>query len=242
MSRFDFMRELEGLLSTIPFEERIEALKYYNDYFDDAGAENEDKIINELGTPERVAAIIKADLQSEGGNRQDRGFFTEKGYEDTIYEEKKFEVIRPAEGEQKERTGEEGGNYNNKDAGSKNSTNIILIILICIFALPVGIPLVFSVFGVVVAIIAVVFALLFGFGIAGIVMVPVGIALMVFGLVRMGLPVLGLSLFGSGLIVMGLGILFVMLSAWLCKTVLPAVVRGVVYICRLPFKNRSVSV
>ena len=39
MNRDRFMKELEMLLSDISAEERAEALQYYNDYFDDAGAE-----------------------------------------------------------------------------------------------------------------------------------------------------------------------------------------------------------
>ena len=41
MNRIEFMEELSGLLQDIPEEDRMDALNYYNDYFDDAGAENE---------------------------------------------------------------------------------------------------------------------------------------------------------------------------------------------------------
>jgi uncharacterized membrane protein len=245
MSRFDFMRKLEGLLLDIPLEERDEALKYYNDYFDDAGVDNEEKIISELGSPERIAGIIKADLKDEGGSNQDRGFYTEKGYKDTIYEEEKFEVVKQGKVEQHDSNSWQNNtnNDNNTKTNTNNTTNtnIILIILICIFALPVGIPLFFSVVGIVISIIAVIISLLFSFGIAGIVMVPAGIAMIFVGLVKMGIPFIGLSLCGGGLVLLGLGILFVMLSVWLCKTVLPAIVRGLVSLFRLPFKNRSVS-
>ena len=92
MSRFDFMRKLESLLSDIPLEERNEALKYYNDYFDDAGVDNEENIINELGTPERIAGIIKAELRAEE-LRSGRGVFTEKGYKDTVYEKRNSRLL-----------------------------------------------------------------------------------------------------------------------------------------------------
>ena len=255
MSRFDFMRRLEGLLSDIPIEERNEALKYYNDYFDDAGVDNEDKIISELESPERIANIIKADLQAEGDNNHNRGFFTEKGYEDTVFEEKKYEVIKPSEGRQEDSS-------NSTNAGSTSSSNststsstasntfntssnnnkVALIILICIFAIPIGFPLLISAFALVFSAIVTVFALLFGFGIAGIVMVPTGIAMIFVGIVKIGIPIIGLTFCGGGLIVMGMGILFVMLSAWLSKTLLPAIIRGIVYMFKLPFRNRSVSV
>ena len=39
-------------------------MQYYEDYFDEAGPENEQQVINDLGSPERVAAIIKAGLDT----------------------------------------------------------------------------------------------------------------------------------------------------------------------------------
>ena len=40
MNRIDFMKQLESLLQNISPAEREEALQYYNEYFNDAGAEN----------------------------------------------------------------------------------------------------------------------------------------------------------------------------------------------------------
>ena len=63
MNRIEFMEALSGLLQDIPEEDRMDALKYYNDYFDDAGAENEKNVIDELESPEKVAAKNKADRE-----------------------------------------------------------------------------------------------------------------------------------------------------------------------------------
>ena len=38
MNREEFMAKLKALLGDIPADEREEALQYYEDYFDDAGA------------------------------------------------------------------------------------------------------------------------------------------------------------------------------------------------------------
>lgn len=65
MSRQEFMERLNRLLSDIPVNERQEALDYYENYFEDAGPENEAKIIEELESPEKVAASIKKDLFGE---------------------------------------------------------------------------------------------------------------------------------------------------------------------------------
>ena len=65
MNRIEFMTELAALLQDISAEERVEAMQYYNDYFDDAGKENEGKIIEELESPAKVAAEVKAGLKMQ---------------------------------------------------------------------------------------------------------------------------------------------------------------------------------
>lgn len=66
MNRVDFMQQLESLLQSIAPMERDEALQYYNDYFDDAGKENEQEVIGALGNPARVAENIRRDLLNSG--------------------------------------------------------------------------------------------------------------------------------------------------------------------------------
>ena len=56
MNRQEFMRRLDQLLEGIPEEEKREAIAYYTSYFEDAGEENEEKIIRELESPEKVAS------------------------------------------------------------------------------------------------------------------------------------------------------------------------------------------
>lgn len=65
MNREEFLRQLERLLSDIPESERREAMEYYQNYFEDAGPENEASIIEELGSPEEVASSIKKNLFGE---------------------------------------------------------------------------------------------------------------------------------------------------------------------------------
>lgn len=63
MNRADYMAALRRALSVLPEEERANALRYYEEYFDDAGPENEAKAAQELGDPEKVAAQILADYR-----------------------------------------------------------------------------------------------------------------------------------------------------------------------------------
>lgn len=89
MSRTEFMNELRTLLQDIPEEEREEALQYYSDYFDDAGAENEEQVIRELGSPQKVAATIKDGLGGQNRTESEEyREYRETGYQDTRYEEK----------------------------------------------------------------------------------------------------------------------------------------------------------
>ena len=84
MNRAQFMEQLEKLLSDISEEERREALEFYENYFDDAGSEHEAEVIRELGSPGKVAAIIKTDLDE---TRENTGEYTERGYRDKDVEE-----------------------------------------------------------------------------------------------------------------------------------------------------------
>ena len=61
MNRSEFFKKLEQGLTRVSKEERDAALDYYNEYFDDAGLENEQAVIEELGSPAQIAARIKAD-------------------------------------------------------------------------------------------------------------------------------------------------------------------------------------
>lgn len=61
MSKNEFIDRLAQLLADVSPEERDEALTYYREYIEDAGLENEEAILQELGSPEEIAAAIKVD-------------------------------------------------------------------------------------------------------------------------------------------------------------------------------------
>jgi uncharacterized membrane protein len=61
MNREQYIKELAHHLRKLPPEERVEALRYYEEYFFDAGAANEQTVIQGLGSPKKLAAGIKAD-------------------------------------------------------------------------------------------------------------------------------------------------------------------------------------
>lgn len=63
MRKYAYLARLEELLQALPPQERQDALNYYEEYFDAAGSENEEKTAEELGDPATVARKI---LEEEG--------------------------------------------------------------------------------------------------------------------------------------------------------------------------------
>ncbi|MED3802657.1 DUF1700 domain-containing protein [Lysinibacillus xylanilyticus] len=61
MNRASFLKKLQGKLQRLPAHEIDAALAYYEEYFDEAGEENEQRVIQQLGSPSHVASQIMAD-------------------------------------------------------------------------------------------------------------------------------------------------------------------------------------
>ena len=61
MNKGDYLSELHKYLKDMPVEERDNAMRFYMEYFDDAGAENEEGVMQQLGTPKQLAEQIMGD-------------------------------------------------------------------------------------------------------------------------------------------------------------------------------------
>lgn len=143
MNRKKFIEELAFLLQDIEDAEREEAMQYYEDYFDEAGPENEQQVINDLGSPERVAAIIKAGLD----NQFDQDIeYSEKGMDNSNYKQSR-EIIDAKIISEEETAADDNNDYQNNKRHKNNfrgnsDRNRILLIFIIIgavfLALPVG--------------------------------------------------------------------------------------------------------
>ncbi len=57
MTREEYMTALKNNIQSLTVDEQNEALQYYSDYFDDA--DDDAKVMEELGSPEEVAKIIR---------------------------------------------------------------------------------------------------------------------------------------------------------------------------------------
>ncbi|MGN0620854.1 MAG: DUF1700 domain-containing protein [Porcipelethomonas sp.] len=62
MNKYEYLAELRNHLSSLPKSEQDAAVKYYRGMFNDAGRQNEQSVIKNLGTPESLAdKIINTD-------------------------------------------------------------------------------------------------------------------------------------------------------------------------------------
>ena len=240
MNRIEFMTELASLLQDVPVAERKEAMQYYNDYFDDAGEENEQQVIEELGEPATVAANIKADLR---GDFQDAGEYTENGYTDARYEQKNMPTERESHKESQE---EYRGGYQSYEEQRPPRTSkilkIILIIAIILMAGPVIIPVALGIAALIIGCVVVLFAVFVALVIASIAVVIAGVSVFCVGIINL-IPELaiGLALVGTGLILSVLGVIATVASVRLCIIVFPGICRGIVWLCRKPFHRRVVA-
>ena len=229
MSRKEFMERLEKLLWNISESEREEALQYYNDYFDDAGEENEAKVIEELVSPEQVAQKIKAGLSDAASE------FSEEGYRDTRFESKDGELS----------AGQAGGEDSGRRAGRKKDTNfwkILAIVLLCILLLPVILPVGGGILIGVLGLAAGIIALFIGIVVAGFAILAAGLFVAGIGVAQaFATPAVGIALAGTGCLLTALGILLSLVTIWCCVKVLPWIIRGIVGLISYPFRKAGVG-
>lgn len=238
MSRKEFMEELESMLENIQDSEREEALQYYNDYFDEAGPENEEQVIKELGTPAKVAAIIKTSLQE---NINESGEFSERGYADPRFTIN-YEVVDSKESDNQNNDDTNHRTYNRERKAAKEASGgkIALIVIICILVIPVVLPLIGGLFGLLMGILGVALCVFVSIAVAAVAFCIGGVAVFSVGIVTLfTTPVVGVFSCGVGLMLLGVGILLVLLTAQICCRFIPWLIRGLINICRVPLKRRG---
>ena len=216
MSKDEFLNRLSFLLCDISFEEREEALSYYREYIEDAGLENEEAIVNELGSVEHLAQEIKNGLSNK--NNPDFDY------------RRTFAALEPKAtytGGTQQETYE---HYTDIDTIKKerNKSHLLLAIIALAFLSPIWFPIVGTVFSAVLTVILAIFGIVLGLGITGVVMAIVGVVLFICGLVQLlSAPLVGIALIGASMIVVALGLLFLVFIIWACSTVIPFCINGI---------------
>ena len=239
MNREQFIERLAFLLSGIPEEERDGVLDYYNDYFDEAGMDDEEDVARRLGTPETVASVILASMK-EG--HEENGEFTENGFEDQRFSDvRKYPdilhdvpAVTPNKGdENQQQTGTQNGygqygyyqnnNYQNNNYQNSNYYNngyyqnnykkpmskSTKTIIIVIVCLCLSPLLLPLAGGIVAAVLGVILSVLGVFVALGV----VGAVLVVVGLATGFVGLLNATVPGAALLVAGLGIVIAALGA-----------------------------
>lgn len=238
MNKTEFMEKLEYLLSDIPEEDKVDALAYYRDYLEEAG-DRADKAIEEFGSPERIAAIIRSDL---AGGMEEGGAFTERGYEDERFRDPNFAVAKrydlPDEREEKGQwtsTGQgteenrEQKNQPKKPPRTSRTLKVVLWIILIIVASPIllgaggaAMGLAAGMLGLLVGAIAFLAALTLALFLGGFALCALGIISMVSWFPG------GLLLLGAGVVVMGIAVLSLLVSILFYGKFLPWLVRCVI--------------
>lgn len=152
MTKAEFLQELERELAGVSAQEREEALKFYREFFEEAGEEREEEVLRELGSPHRIANLIRANLGTQD-------------------EESSFENEQPQYTEQSEPQAAEPRTESDSHPplpplpaayAKKPRGNTIGWVILIIVTFPIWSGIVFGLFGAVMGIVGGVIGLAFG--------------------------------------------------------------------------------
>ena len=214
MNAYEYLQALRAALAVLPDDEIDSAMRYYEDYFLDAGDENAAQVIEQLGPPEQVAEAILRDYTGVARRRPER------------FEEEKAQTVDGVP------LGRDG-----KPLTRKKGINPWMLACIVLLALIFG-PIAVAVIG---AIIVAVVGLVIGIA-ACVVAVPAatligGGALVLFSFLLWATPASALATLGAGLVVGAIGLLLVLLVIKLCILFVPPIIRGLVALIRWPIEK-----
>jgi|GEM_PF-402443 len=214
MNAYEYLQALRAALAVLPDDEIDSAMRYYEDYFLDAGDENAAQVIEQLGPPEQVAEAILRDYTGVARRRPER------------FEEEKAQTVDGVP------LGRDG-----KPLTRKKGINPWMLACIVLLALIFG-PVAVAVIG---AIIVAVVGLVIGIA-ACVVAVPAatligGGALVLFSFLLWATPASALATLGAGLTVGAVGLLLVLLVIKLCILFVPPIIRGLVALIRWPIQK-----
>ena len=221
MNRQEFMSRLEYLLRGIPEEERADALAYYNDYFEEAGAENEYQVIQELGSPEQVAQTILSNVQQENCEhmRQDYGS-----------PEAEWNHTKQNYSNEYDNSSERWSAQTVTEEKKKMSTSTkVLLIVVIILTFPLWIGVVAGLFGGLVGLLGGLFGVIVGFGATAIGFVAGGVGCIWVGITQFAMfPATALASVSVGAFMVSVGLLLALLCTMLVGVWIPKLVKAIV--------------
>lgn len=214
MDKKEFLEQLSNSLGSLPKEERDEALLYYEEFFEDAGTVYEQDVINELGSPQKLAESIMNDsaINDERGlvlkqnyteNTKSKGNSTSYKSENKTYNNIGNSTSYKSEGKTYSNT----QNANNSGANTqentqkpqqKDNTSLIVGIIILAVTAPIWASVLGSILAVILSVILTVATTVLTLGVLGIVLFFVGIVYL-FITPSAGLVFLGVSFVSLGI-------------------------------------------
>lgn len=219
MKKEEFLRRLEELLMNVSESDRLDAIAYYSDYFDEAGEENEQIVIRELGSPEKVADTIRENLGATGYNTS-RDYDAPRDYEDP----------RAEKTDRYESAGEHqsSGNYTAHTA-PKQEKPWFWILLVVILTFPFWIGIVAGLFGCLVGLLGCLLGITVALMASGIGIGTGGVVCFVVGIFRVAAtPAEGIITIGVGALMIAVALLLLLLFAWLAFKWIPEGVKAIV--------------
>lgn len=196
--REQFLNELERLLCNISREERDEAMAFYRSYFEDAGENNEENIIKELESPEKVAESICESLGDETATAEER-YGQNLAYRNVQY------------------SGNMAGTVQTPQKKETNVAAVILLVVVLVLTSPIWL----SVLAVLLAVLATVGAVVISALVAGVVIAVASFTVMAAGSTAAGFLSLGIAF-----LLLALGILVGIACVWILGKGVPALCKG----------------
>lgn len=172
MDKYEFIRRLENALSGLSDEEKSSALNYYKELFEDAGGDNAQELISNLGSPESIA--------------------------ENIIRESGTVIYSASESGSTAQSAPQSAAETGKKKGKRTALEIVLIIALLVVTFPLWIGFVIVGAAILFALLVVAFAVMLAIGIAGVVLFGTGITT-IFSSFGIGTLLLGLGLLIIGI-------------------------------------------
>lgn len=211
MTREEFLRRLNELLSDVTDEERAEAIRFYEEYLDDAGPEQEAQVLAELGSPEKVAAIIRANVPGSRVQPEPQAAQAQSGPAAPGAGAAAAIPLPPYA---------RPGAVPPAPPRKGMSDRTILLIILAVVLFPLWIGLAGTIFGILMGLVGAAFGLFFG-GVGTVVGIVAVLAANTPAAFAAGWPT-GLFMMGLCLLGLALGIALIAAAVWLVAWLLPA--------------------
>jgi uncharacterized membrane protein len=213
MDRTTYLQELEKELGGLTDIDRQNVLAYYNEFLEDAESEGQMDANAVLGSPHTLAAQIKADIAMGDLGNGSTGHTPPSASNTTtppIPPERT--VAPPAE--------------TPPQAKSNSGLKTMWLVILAIFAIPVGIPLAIALVAVVFALLVTLVALLFALAVVAVAFLATGILACVVGfLLLFSQFSVGLFYLGAGLVTLGFCVLVAIGCWYLAKLCVKGIAR-----------------